>query len=79
MRPDLPPSAKFLSFSTRFRVLGPVFFINWNRLGDLVLRVGAAGLFASALADNNRGGVVVSGCTTTSFSLEKAYFRCVGF
>ena len=54
MRPDRPPSAKFLSFTTRFRILGPVLLTNWNRLGDLVLRVGAAGLFVSALADDIR-------------------------
>ena len=48
VRPDRPPSAKFLSFTTRFRILGPVFLANWNRLGDFSLRVGAAGLFEFA-------------------------------
>ena len=72
VRPDRPPSAKFLSFTTRFRILGPVFLTNWNKLGDFSLRVGAAGLLVFACAgvirDTDRLGladlellVVISG------------------
>ena len=34
VRPERLPSAKFLSFTTLFRMLGPVLLTNWNRLGD---------------------------------------------
>ena len=48
VQPDRPPSAKFLSFTTQFRILGPVFLTNWNRLGAFALRVGAVELFVFA-------------------------------
>ena len=35
-------------------MLGPVLLTNWNKLGGLVLRVGAAGLLVSTLADDIR-------------------------